>query len=136
MPAPAPSLPAPPPAPVPHTPAPPRPELPGEVKEEAVGFLYKIVAFFKYDFFPNLWMYLTLVFIIVISVVIFAGINIVVRSITDPIMHKVFRFGEDSRIPPLLGGLASVIVTILVLQWFYNSFPALRPPVEFVTSRF
>ena len=117
-------------------PSPPGPEVARDVKEGAVNVIEKIIGFFKYDFFPNLWMYLTLIFMLVIGVVIFAGINIVVRSITDPIFHKIFRFDESSRVPMVIGGLLSLVVTVLAFQWLYNTFPALKPPVNFVLSKF
>ena len=81
-------------------------------------------------------MYLTLIFMLVIGVVIFAGINLVVRSITDPIFHKIFRFDESSRVPMVIGGFLSLVVTVLAFQWFYDTFPALSPPVNFVLSKF
>jgi hypothetical protein len=107
-----------------------------EVKGEVVGVLGKIVGFFKYDFFPNLWMYLTLIFMLVLCVVIFAAINFIVRSLTDPVMHKVLRFGEDSRVPAVGGGILSIIVAVLAFHWIYATFPALQPPVHFILNKF
>lgn len=132
----APGLPAP-----PSVPAPPSPEplgTPGgpELQDQAVGFVAKIAAFFKYDFFPNLWMYLTFVFLCVIAVLIFIAINIGVRFILDPILQKVFRFDESSKVPSVIGGIASIVAAVLVFQWFYHAFPALQPPVQFVMRHF
>ncbi|MBZ0273708.1 hypothetical protein K8I61_16840 [bacterium] len=111
-------------------------EMAGAAKEEVVGFVGKIVGFFKYDFFPNLWMWMTLVFMLVIAVVIFAGITLVVRTITDPIIVKVFRMDESTKIPALVGGVLSVVVAIFAFQWFYDMFPALHPPIAFLKARF
>ena len=108
----------------------------GEVKDRAVGLVEKIAGFFKYDFFPNLWMYLTLVFMLVIGVVIFAGLNFIVRSITDPILNKVFRIPESSKAPAYIGGIASIVAAVIVFQWLYASFPTLQPPVRFLLDRF
>ncbi|MCL4235475.1 MAG: hypothetical protein KJ042_13260 [Deltaproteobacteria bacterium] len=134
-----------PPMPTPHAapglPAPPAPTPTGtpggpELQDQAVGFVAKIDAFFKYDFFPNLWMYLTFVFLCVIAVLIFIAINIGVRFILDPILQKVFRFDESSKVPSVIGGIASIVAAVLVFQWFYHAFPALQPPVQFVMRHF
>ncbi len=140
------ATPVPPPMPTPHAapglPAPPASPAPTgtpggpELQDQAVGFVAKIAAFFKYDFFPNLWMYLTFVFLCVIGVLIFIAINIGVRFALDPIFHKVFRFEEHSKVPPIIGGIASIIAAIFVFQWFYHAFPALWPPVHFVMRHF
>jgi len=128
-----PGVPTPPPIEVPKE----IPILPGEeVKEKAIGFVDKIAGFFKYDFFPNLWMYLTLIFMLVLCVLIFACINLVVRSITDLLFVKILRMEESSKMPAILGGIASIIVAVFLFQWIYRTFPALRPPVEFLLHRF
>lgn len=139
------ATPVPPPMPTPHAapgmPAPPAPAPTGtpggpELQDQAVGFVAKIAAFFKYDFFPNLWMYLTFVFLCVIAVLIFIAINIGVRFVLDPILQKVFRFDESSKVPSVIGGIASIVAAVLVFQWFYHTFPALWPPVHFVMRHF
>ncbi len=142
MPAPPPlpsSVPTPPPMPSP-TGAPGLKDIPipsgYDVKEEAVGFIGKLIGFFKYDFFPNLWMYLTLVFMLVIGVLVFAAINIFVRFIIDPIFHKVLRFDESSKIPPIVGAIASIIVAIFAFQWLYSTFPTVQPPLDLILKHF
>jgi len=107
-----------------------------QVKEKVVGFVGKIVSFFKDDFFPNLWMYLTIVFMIVLAVIVFAAINFLVRAVTDPIFHKVLRFKEESRVPGLIGGVVSIVVAFIVFQFVYRAFPALQPPLQFLVRHF
>jgi hypothetical protein len=89
----------------------------------------KIINFFRYDFFPNLAYYLLQIFLVVVLVLIFAGINIGVRMVTDPICIKVLRMKENKRGPGLVGLGISVIITALLLAWSYAAFPQLRPTV-------
>ena len=96
----------------------------------------KIVSFFRDDFFPNLWMYLTLFFMLVIGVLVFAAINIAIRFIVDPIFHKVLRFDESSKVPPIVGAIISVIVAVVGFQWLYATFPTLQPPMELILKHF
>ncbi len=88
-----------------------------------------IIDFIRNDFFPNLAYYLLQIFLIVVLVLIFAGINIGVRMITDPICIKVLRMKENKRGPGTVGLGISVIITALLLMWSYATFPQLRPTV-------
>ena len=92
-------------------------------------FVTKVLVFFRDDFFPNLPYYLLQIFLIVVLVLIFAGINIAVRMITDPICHKVLRMREDKRWPGLIGLVIAAVITALLLAWSYTVFPQLRPTV-------
>jgi uncharacterized membrane protein len=81
-------------------------------------------------------MYLTLFFMGVIAVLIFIGINITVRFIIDPIVIKVFRLEESSKFPSLVGGAASIAMSVVVFQWIYETFTAIQPPIQFILNRF
>lgn len=87
------------------------------------------LSFFRDDFFPNLGYYLLQIFLIVLVVLIFSGINILVRFITDPICIKVLRMREDKRWPGLVGLFLSTIVTAILLIFIYSSFPQVRSTV-------
>jgi hypothetical protein len=87
------------------------------------------LSFFRDDFFPNLGYYLLQIFLIVLVVLIFSGINILVRFITDPICIKVLRMREDKRWPGMVGLFLSTIVTAILLVFIYNSFPQVRSTV-------
>jgi len=92
-------------------------------------FIGSVFRFFRDDFFPNIGFYLLQIFLIVLMVLIFAGINIVVRFITDPICHKVLRMKENKRGPGMVGLVISVIIFVLLLAWVYVAFPQLEPTV-------
>jgi hypothetical protein len=91
--------------------------------------LDKILSFFKYDFFPNLAFYLLQVFLIVLMVLVFAGVNIVVRIITDPLCIKVFRMKEHKRGPGMVAMVITVVICAFLLVISYNAFPQLQPTV-------
>ena len=90
----------------------------------------KIIHFFRYEFFANLPYYLILIFLVVLAVLVFAGLNIAVRFITDPIFHKVFRIKESSKIPAVIGGIITAVIALFVLNWIYQNFPTLKPYFE------
>jgi hypothetical protein len=69
------------------------------------------------------------VFLLVLLVIVFAGINIVVRLITDPLCIKVLRMREDKRWPSLIGLVISTVIMVILLIVAYTSFPQLRPTV-------
>lgn len=87
------------------------------------------LSFLRNDFFPNLGYYLLQIFLIVLVVLIFSGINIVVRFITDPICIKVLRMREEKRWPGLVGLFFSAIITAILLIFLYGHFPQLRSTV-------
>ncbi|HPQ70756.1 MAG TPA: hypothetical protein PKW95_16650 [bacterium] len=87
------------------------------------------LAFFKNDFFPNLPFYLLQIFLVVLIVLLFAGINIAVRMITDPICIRVLRMKENKRGPGMVGLVIALVITTLLLALAYTSFPQLRPTV-------
>jgi hypothetical protein len=95
------------------------------MKEAIAG----IFSFFRDDFFPNLGYYLLQIFLIVLVVMLFAGINIAVRFITDPICTKVLRMREDKRWPSMIGLFFSAIITAILLIWSYAHVPQMRPTV-------
>lgn len=89
----------------------------------------KGLAFFKNEFFPNLPYYLLQIFLIVLVVMLFAGINIAVRMITDPICTRVLRMKENKRGPGLVGMVITLVISSLLLALAYTSLPQLRPTV-------
>jgi len=92
-------------------------------------FIADVFRFFKNDFFPNLAYYLLQIFLVVLVVLIFAGINIVVRFITDPICTKILRMKEHKRGPAMVGLVIATVITIILLSLTYTTFPSLRSTV-------
>lgn len=88
-----------------------------------------LLNFFKNDFFPNLPYYLLQIFLIVVMLLIFAGINIGVRMITDPICTKVLRMKEHKRGPGMVGLVITLLICAFLLAWTYSAVPQLRPTV-------
>ncbi len=94
--------------------------------KEIIG---RIFTFFRDDFFPHLSYYLLQVFLVVLLVIVFAGINIFVRFVTDPLCIKVLRMREDRRGPGFVGLFFSTIIMALLLIYSYAHFPQMRPTV-------
>ena len=92
-------------------------------------FVAGIFTFFRDDFFPNLGYYLLQIFLVVLWVLIFAGVNIMVRFVTDPICIKVLRMKEHKRGPGLVGLVIALVLMAFLLAFAYSTFPQLRPTV-------
>jgi hypothetical protein len=91
--------------------------------------LAKIFNFFKNELVPNLPYYLLQIFLVVVMVLIFAGINLAVRMLTDPICIKVLRMKEHKRGPGFVGLVISAIIMAILLMWSYATFPQLKPTI-------
>ena len=89
--------------------------------------LGRIFAFFRDDFFPNLSYYLLQVFLLVLLVILFAGVNLLVRFLTDPVCINVLRMREEKRGPGLVGLFFSTIIMVFALVFAFSHFPQLRP---------
>ena len=88
-----------------------------------------LTNFMKNDFFTNLPYYMLQVFLLVLVVLIFAGINIVVRFVTDPICYKVLRMKENKSGAGAVAFVLAVFITLFLLVVANNSLPQLRPTV-------
>lgn len=92
-------------------------------------FIINITTFLREDFFPNLPFYLLQVFLVVLVVILFAGINILVRFITDPVCYKIFRMKEHKSGPGMVAFVIALVISAFLLMAAYNAFPQMRPTV-------
>jgi len=91
--------------------------------------LADIGSFFRDDLLPNIGHYLLQGFMLLVVLIVFVAITIVVRLLIDPLLLKVFRLREDSRLPGFLALVLSLVVLGYALIFAANRFAPVRPTV-------
>ncbi|MCB1153329.1 hypothetical protein KDL45_06745 [bacterium] len=106
------------------------------VAKNAKGYVEGFISFISDNLLPNMWGILTLLFLTTIAFMLFAGVNIAVRYVSDPFFQRLLRPKTGARAPILLGSVISVIVTYFILKAVYHAFPALHPSVGLIKLHF
>lgn len=90
-------------------------------------YLDKAIAFLSNAVSHELGRYLLIIFLIGFMFVFFFFGNLLVRAIIDPILQKIFRVKEGSRIPAVIGFILALVLSYFALGLIYGWLPQLSP---------